>query len=65
MYISFSINLKVCERSKQIEMYNVYDDPSYEGIVDSLKNKLSQLKKECEDTDDQYPELEQLAKEYY
>jgi arylsulfatase A-like enzyme len=47
------------------EMNNVYDDPAYADMVKDLKKELRRLKEQLEDTDEQYPELLRLQKEYW
>lgn len=42
------------------ELNNLYDNPDYTGIVNDLKDQLRQLKKEYDDTDEQYPEMKGL-----
>jgi len=47
------------------EMNNVYADPSYAGVVKGLKKRLLELKEECEDTDEKYPELMEVRERYW
>jgi hypothetical protein len=44
-------------RQDSHEMQNVYADPAYADTVRELKPQLAQLKQDCGDTDDKYPEL--------
>ena len=39
------------------EMHNVHSDPAYADTVKQLKAQLAQLKQDCGDTDEKYPEL--------
>jgi len=47
------------------EMRNVYDDPAYDQVVARLKEQLLELKKQYDDTDDQYPELQQVHEAHF
>jgi arylsulfatase A-like enzyme len=39
------------------ELNNVYEEPRYAAVVERLKKRLTQLKKQYGDTDDRYPAL--------
>ncbi len=47
------------------ELTNVYNNPSYSGIIKELKAELLRLKKEVGDNDDKYPELVEIHKKYW
>ncbi len=47
------------------EMNNVYSDPEYAESVRVLKDKLATLKQKFDDTDDQYPALQQVHEKYW
>jgi N-acetylglucosamine-6-sulfatase len=47
------------------EMNNVYDDPAYAEVIKDLKIRLLDLKKQYGDTDEKYPELMALRKNYW
>jgi hypothetical protein len=42
---------------------NVYNDPSYAQIQKKMIDKLFELKKQVDDTDDKYPEMYALTKD--
>jgi len=44
-------------QSDPCELHNLYGDPAYTYIAENLREKLEQVKQECGDTDEQYPEL--------
>lgn len=43
------------------EMHNVYGDTAYADVVQSLKRRLAEAKREAQDEDSKYPELRLLA----
>ncbi len=43
------------------ELNNVYNDPEYAEVAARLKSELFALKRETGDTDEQYPELQELV----
>lgn len=47
------------------EMHNIYKDPSNEGLIKELKNKLLELKTQYDDLDSKYPVLDNLNKTYF
>lgn len=47
------------------EMNNVYNDPAYADRIKKLKAELLRLKKDLGDTDDKYPELMKVRKNYW
>jgi arylsulfatase A-like enzyme len=47
------------------EMNNVYDDPAYAQVVKDMKAELLRLKKETGDSDEKYPELMEVRREYW
>jgi arylsulfatase A-like enzyme len=47
------------------EMHNVYDDPRYDDVVQRLKQQLLEKKKEIGDTDEKYPKLMEVCKQYW
>ena len=47
------------------EMNNVYNDPAYRQVVKELKAELLRLKKETGDTDEKYPDLMEVRREYW
>jgi len=47
------------------EMNNRYSDPAYKEDIKILKARLLQLKKQYEDTDDEYPEMAEVIQRYW
>jgi arylsulfatase A-like enzyme len=47
------------------EMNNVYNDPTYADEIKQLKTRLLELKKQYKDTDNKYPELTAVRKQYW
>ncbi len=47
------------------EMNNVYNDPTYQEQIQTLKTKLLDLKKQYDDTDDSYPEMAEVSQHYW
>lgn len=47
------------------EMYNIYNDPNYAGIIAQLKDELLLLKDKYGDRDDKYPLMEELNNRYW
>lgn len=52
-------------QSDPAEMHNIYKDPSNEGLIKELKNKLLELKTQYDDLDSKYPVLDNLNKTYF
>jgi len=46
------------------ELNNVYDTPAYRSIQEKLRRELYRLKSIYQDTDDRYPELHKMTKQY-
>ena len=46
-------------------MHNVYDDPRYDDVVQRLKQQLLEKEKEIGDTDEKYPKLMEVRKQYW
>ncbi len=46
------------------ELNNIYDNPDYASVMEELRHQLFQLKKIYGDTDEKYPELYELTKQY-
>lgn len=44
------------------ENHNLYDDPQYAPIIKQMKKDLHRLRNEMGDTDDRYPEMQDLFK---
>ncbi|MEM6841458.1 MAG: sulfatase [Bacteroidota bacterium] len=47
------------------EMQNVYGEPAYAEEIALLKQQLKQLQQRYDDTDEPYPELQQVHQEYF
>lgn len=47
------------------ENHNAYNDPQYSSVIKQMKKDLTNLRKEFEDTDSKYPEMQKLLEEYY
>ncbi len=47
------------------EMNNVYTHPEYAKDVKQLTEKLLSLKKQCDDEDGQYTDLQKIHEAYY
>ena len=47
------------------EMNNVYNDSAYAGVLKDLKAELLRLKEQTGDTDEEYPELMEVRREYW
>lgn len=45
------------------ESHNAYDDPAYADIISKLKIELAELRKDLGDTDEKYPELQQIIED--
>ncbi|MCK5101830.1 MAG: sulfatase [Cyclobacteriaceae bacterium] len=46
------------------EDYNAYSDPGYTKIIDQMKEELIKLRKEIGDTDEKFPEMENVLATY-
>ena len=47
------------------ELHNVYTDPEYAGIIKQMKEDLLELRKQYDDTDEQYPVMKNILEEYW
>lgn len=47
------------------ENHNAYNDKEYAPIIKKMKEDLLRLRKEAGDTDEKYPEMQKVLKEYY
>ena len=47
------------------EMVNRYDDPAYRDIVAQLKAKLQAMRTELKETDEAYPHLDKVIRQYW
>ena len=47
------------------EYHNLYNDPKYAPIIRQMKKDLLNLRKEVGDTDEKYPEMQELLEKYY
>ncbi len=47
------------------EMNNAYSDPAYAAVVQELKTELLRLKEQLGDTDEAYPELMEVRREFW
>ena len=47
------------------ENHNAYNDKEYAPIIKKMKEDLLRLRKEVGDTDEKYPEMQKILKEYY
>jgi arylsulfatase A-like enzyme len=47
------------------EMNNVYDDPAYSDVINNLKTRLLELKKQYGDKDEKYPELMVIREKHW
>lgn len=47
------------------ENHNLYNDPKYASIIKQMKKDLLNLRKEAGDTDEKYPEMQELLEKYY
>ncbi|HUT13413.1 MAG TPA: sulfatase [Thermoguttaceae bacterium] len=47
------------------EVNNVYDDPQYAEVVETLKNQLRELRREIKDTDENFPEMKKVIEEFW
>ena len=52
-------------KNDPMEMHNIYNDPANKRLIKELKTKLLELKKQYDDEDSKYPEMQKIAKEYY
>jgi hypothetical protein len=42
-----------------------YNDPKYAPVIKQMKKQLLNLRKEVGDTDEKYPEMQELLEKYY
>jgi arylsulfatase A-like enzyme len=42
------------------ELQNAYRDPDYQGVIDAMKNRISELKAAVGDTDDHFPVMDKI-----
>lgn len=47
------------------ENHNLYNDPKYAPIIRQMKKDLLNLRKEVGDTDEKYPEMQELLEKYH
>ena len=47
------------------ENHNLYNDPKYAPIIRQMKKDLLNLRKEVGDTDEKYPEMQELPEKCY
>jgi arylsulfatase A-like enzyme len=47
------------------ENHNAYNDPKYAPVIKQMKKQLLNLRKEVGDTDEKYPEMQELLEKYY
>lgn len=47
------------------ENHNAYNDPKYAPVIKQMKKDLLRLRKETGDTDEKYPEMQELLEKYY
>ena len=47
------------------ENHNAYNDPKYAPVNKQMKKDLLRLRKETGDTDEKYPEMQELLEKYY
>jgi N-acetylglucosamine-6-sulfatase len=47
------------------ELVNIYDEPSYEGVVTDLKRQLASRRQEIGDDGQDYPEVEAVVREFW
>ncbi|MHC4742177.1 MAG: sulfatase/phosphatase domain-containing protein, partial [Planctomycetota bacterium] len=52
-------------RRDPYELNNVHDHPAYQGVVRRLKPQLKSLKEELGDTDDNYPQMQELVEKHW
>ena len=47
------------------ENHNAYNDPKYAPVIKQMKKDMLNLRKEVGDTDEKYPEMQELLEKYY
>jgi hypothetical protein len=47
------------------ENRNAYNDPKYQSIIQDMKQELLKLREEVGDTDEQFPEMEQIISNHW
>jgi len=47
------------------EMNNLYNDPDYKGIIEDLKSRLETIRKELNETDEKYPNIQKIIDEHW
>ncbi|MEM9337208.1 MAG: sulfatase [Bacteroidota bacterium] len=52
-------------RNDPKELHNRYDDPAYRDIIAQLKAELKRQRKELNDTDDRYPDIQAILDKYW
>lgn len=52
-------------KNDPMEMHNIYKDPANKELIHGLKVKLLELKKMYDDEDSKYPEMVEIAKNYF
>lgn len=52
-------------QSDPYENHNAYNDPKYASVIKQMKKELLKLRKEAGDSDDKYPEMQELFEKYY
>ena len=50
---------------KDAENHNAYNDPKYAPVIKQMKKDMLNLRKEVGDTDEKYPEMQELLEKYY
>ncbi len=46
-------------------MNNLYDNPKYAKVISDLKVQLKQMRKDLNEEDQNYPEIQQVIDEYW
>lgn len=52
-------------KNDPMEMHNIYDKAANKELIHELKVKLLELKKQYDDEDSKYPEMEEVVKKYF
>ena len=47
------------------EMNNRYKNPEYKDIIQNLKEELKLMKKDLNETDEEYPSIRNIIEEHY
>ena len=53
---------EMCIRDRN---HNAYNDPKYAPVIKQMKKDMLNLRKEVGDTDEKYPEMQELLEKYY